>query len=197
MRLPSPFAVLTGLVGLGVVGAVRRLLEVRARRKGRLAPAGAATITLARGRIGRVGEAVEHWSPAPPSTRLGRELAAAWAAPLTVVGALLVFSGGGRATWDRERACWVATEIRGPSGRILKAMNFDANTLGQMVIVIGHRPSPRLLDHEAAHARQGERLGPAIIPLYAWFGARHGYRDNPLERAARRTAHTRARSTSS
>lgn len=181
-------AAASGLVALGVVGAGRRLLELRQRRRGRAAPLGPATMTLARSRLGRLGDAVERWEPRRPTTDLGRAAAAAWAAPVTTLGALLVLSGGGRARWDSARGCWVATDVGGLSGRVLRLMNFDANTLGQVVVSVGRRPSAALLDHEAAHVRQGERLGPLVLPLYVWFSARHGYRDNPLERNARRRA---------
>lgn len=182
--------VVGSLIGLGVVGAVRRMDEVRRGKKGTLAPLGPATLTIPRGRFGQVAQRVELWSPPRPTTQLGQVVAAAWAAPMTVAGGLLVRSGRGRAEWDPARGCFVATEVRGPSGRILTMMGFGANTLGQMVLAIGHRPSASLLDHEAAHVRQGERLGPFVLPLYAWLSARHGYRDNPLERGARRAAGT-------
>ena len=42
------------------------------------------------------------------------------------------------------------------------------------------------------HVRQAERLGPLLPLLYAWFSARYGYRENPLERGARAGAATRA-----
>ncbi|MEX0705789.1 MAG: hypothetical protein WD041_04155, partial [Nitriliruptoraceae bacterium] len=45
--------------------------------------------------------------------------------------------------------------------------------------------SASLLAHEAVHVRQFERLGPLMVPVYLWLAARHGYRDHPLERAAR------------
>lgn len=182
--------ILGSLLGLGAAGALRRLLELHQGRKGRLAPLGPSTLTLPRGHFGKMALRVEEWSPSRPATTAGHVAAAAWAAPLTVAGALLVLSGGGRAVWDERRGCWVATDVRGPSARILTTLGFGANTLGQMVIAIGQRPSATLLDHEAGHVRQGERLGPLILPLYAWFSARHGYRDNPLERGARRIART-------
>lgn len=186
-RTPAVGTAVSGLVGLAVAGAGRRLWEQRLRRKGVLSPLGPSTHSVPRHDLGGLGEWIEHWSPPRPATPVGRTAAAAWAAPLTVVGALLVASGGGRADWDDERGAWIAADIGGLSGRMLRLFGFDANTLGQMVIATG-RPTSRLLDHEAGHVRQGERLGPLVLVLYTWFSARHGYRDNPLERAARRAA---------
>lgn len=174
-------------VGLGAVAAVRQLLEQRAVRTGRQAPVHATTRALpaTTGALDRLAT----WTPKAPRTPVGRALCAAWAAPLTVLGAGLVAAGRGQAAWDPTLGAYVARGVGGPSGRLLRLAGLHANALGQMVVCRLEHPSRELLEHEATHVRQSERLGPVIVPLYLWFGARHGYRDNPLERAAR----TRAR----
>ena len=182
----------TGIVSAAVVGVVatgtaRRLLEVRQTRRGDAAPLGPATRTVT-GRQGPLASRVDTWTPAPPRSQVGRIAAAAWAAPLTTFGALLAAAGGARATWDARRGCWVATDVRGPSGVLLRALGLTANAIGQVVVVRTGRPSEALLDHEVVHVRQAERLGPLLLPLYAWFSARYGYRENPLERGARHGA---------
>lgn len=170
-------------VGVGALSAARQLHEKHQVRRGLRAPTLATTRALPAS-TGRL-DAVARWQPDAPRTRLGRTTAAAWAAPLTVLGAGLVAAGGGRASWDRDLGAYVALGVSGLSGRALRLLGVDANAVGQMIVCRGTRPSRSLLLHEAAHVRQCERLGPAIVPLYLWFGARFGYRDNPLERAAR------------
>lgn len=177
---------LGAVVALGTVAAARQVLEQRAVRSGARAPAHAVTQALpaARGAF----EGLATWTPSPPRTRLGRTASAAWAAPLTLLGAALVAVGRTRAAWDPTLGAYVARGVAGPSGRLLRMAGVQANALGHMVVCSIDHPSRSLLEHEATHVRQAERLGPAIVPLYLWLGARHGYRDNPLERAARRRA---------
>lgn len=172
---------------IAVAGTARRLHEVRQTRRGRMAPLGPATRTLA-GRQGPVAARVDTWEPAPPRTQAGRILTAMWAGPLTTVGGLLALAGGARATWDPQRGCWVATGVGGPSGVLLRALGLHANAIGQVVVVRTPHASARLLDHEVVHVRQTERLGPLLPLLYGWFSARYGYRENPLERGARHGA---------
>src|SRR5690606_5392126 len=143
------------------------------------------------GRQGPVAARIDAWDPPPPRTPAGRALTAAWAAPLTTVGGLLAALGGARARWDPRRGCWGATGVGGPSGVVLAALGLSANAIGQVVVVRGPRASDALLDHEVVHVRQAERLGPLLPLLYAWFSARYGYRENPLERGARAGAATR------
>lgn len=182
---PSPGGLLVAAVsGLVATGAARRLREVRRTRQGQLAPLGPATRTIP-GRQGPVARRIDTWHPAPPVTAAGRAAAAAWAAPLTVLGGLLAAAGGARATWDPRRGCWVATGVGGPSGVLLRALGLSANAIGQVVVVRTPRASAALLDHEVVHVRQAERLGVLLPALYAWFSARYGYRENPLERGAR------------
>ncbi len=191
-RLGSPGAwVSAAAVGLVAAGAARRLREVQQVRRGTVAPLGPATRTLP-GRQGPVAARIDSWHPSPPATATGRVAAAAWAAPLTTLGALLARAGGARATWDPRRGCWVATGVAGPSRVLLRALGLSANAIGQVVVVVTPRASAALLDHEVVHVRQAERLGPLLPLLYAWFSARYGYRENPLERGARAGAATRA-----
>jgi hypothetical protein len=78
--------------------------------------------------------------------------------------------------------------VGGPSALVLGLVGAGANTIGQVVLCRDAEPSRALLDHEAVHVRQAERLGPLLVPTYLWWNAIHGYRDNPLEHAARRGA---------
>lgn len=176
--------VTTAAVGLLAAGTGRRLYEVRQTRRGQAAPLGPATRTVA-GRQGPLAGRIDRWDPAPPRTRVGRVVTAGWAAPLTTVGGLLAALGGARARWDPERGCWVALGVGGPSGVLLRALGLGANAIGHIVVVRRPSASPALLDHEGVHVRQAERLGPVLPLLYAWFSARYGYRENPLERGAR------------
>lgn len=168
------------------VGLARRWQEARQARSGHRADLGPATEATTR--RGRSAHRLATWVPEPPATPRGRLVATAWAAPLTTVGGLVTALGGQRATWDRRRGCWVATDVGGPSARLLGLLGLHANTIGQVVVVRTEWASSTLLDHEAVHVRQAERLGPVLPVLYAVLSARYGYRDNPLEAAARRGA---------
>ena len=125
------------------------------------------------------------WVPAPARTLAGQLAVTAWSAPLTAVGLAVAVASGARPRWDTSRRCLVATGVGGPSGAALRLVGAGANTIGQVVLCRSSDPSPTLLDHEAVHVRQAERLGPLLVPAYLWLNALHGYRDNPLEHAAR------------
>jgi hypothetical protein len=75
----------------------------------------------------------------------------------------------------------------------MRLVGAGANTVGQVVLCRSTMPSSALLDHEAVHVRQAERLGPLLVPAYLWLNAIRGYRDNPLEHAARLGARRSAR----
>ncbi len=173
------------LAALGVIGALRQRSEARAARSGRRARATAAADLPTSGPTGPVAARLSTWVPPRPRTAAGRAAAWAWSGPLTAVGLLVAASSGRRPRWDPVHGCFVAADMRGPSAVLLRAVGADANTIG--LVVLSHRPtlSATLLAHEAVHVRQAERLGPLLVPLYAWGSARHGYRDHPLERAAR------------
>lgn len=181
--------VVAAAVAAGATAALRRVLESRDERRGRLA-------LLGPDRPGeqprdRLGRAIANWLPARPRTPRARTLAMAWAAPATVAGLLLAALGRGDVTWNAEIGAWVATDVGGPSAIALRAAGMGANTIGHAIVCVGRSPSQQLIDHEAVHVRQFERLGLAMYPLYLWLSARHGYRNNPLEVAARRGAATR------
>lgn len=184
-------AVATAAVAvLGAVAALRRLREARDERRGllsRLGPDGPGGDPP-----DRLGRAVASWIPQRPRTAVRRALSMGWAAPATVAGLLLAHVGRGDVIWDHDVGAWVATGVGGPSAIALRAAGMGANTVGHVVVCLSDAPSRRLLDHEAVHVRQFERLGPSMYPLYLWLSARHGYRNNPIEVAARRGAARRA-----
>jgi hypothetical protein len=169
----------------GLVGVVRQRREVRAVRRGELVPASAAADVEPRHPPGRLGDRLAAWVPPRPTTPVGRVAAAVWAAPLTVVGLGVALASGRVPSWDATRGCLIARGVGGPSSRALKLVGADANTIGQVVLARQPEPPASLLDHEAVHVRQCERLGPLMIACYPWLAARYGYRDHPLERAAR------------
>jgi hypothetical protein len=183
---PSAPAVALGLTLVaGCVAVLRQAGEARAVRAGLRPPTGPVGTPEPAGRTGPLARRVAAWVPARPSTPLGRAAAACWAAPLTAVGFAVALAGGRVPRRDTERDCWVAVGVGGPSRTVLGAVGAAANTIGRVVVVRGPGAGPALLDHEAVHVRQAERLGPLLPVAYAWLGARYGYADNPLERAAR------------
>jgi hypothetical protein len=169
----------------GLVAVLRQRAEAQAVRRGELPAASASADVPVRVSYDPVARRLAAWVPSPPATPLGRLLASAWAGPMTVIGFAVSLVAGRRPVWDPELGCFVAAGMRGPSSRLLRLVGADANTIGQVVLVTPAEPSRVLLAHEAVHARQAERLGPLLLPVYLWLGARYGYRDNPLERAAR------------
>lgn len=178
------------VAALGAVAALRRLREARDERRGllsRLGPDGPGQDPP-----DRLGRVVAQWIPGRPRTAGQWALSMAWAAPATVAGLLLAIVGRGEIAWDGDVGAWVATGVGGPSAIALRAAGMGANTVGHVVVCLADAPSQRLLDHEAVHVRQFERLGPTMYPLYLWLSARHGYRNNPIEVAARRGAARRA-----
>lgn len=172
----------------GATGVLRQRAESGRVRRGALPPASAASDLPPARPPGAIGGHVATWQPARPRTWTGRVAAAIWAAPLTVPGLVLAGLGGRVPRWDATHGCFVATGIGGPSRIALDAVGADANTVGQVVIARRTELSPALLAHEVAHVRQGERLGATLLPAYLWLAARYGYRDHPLERAARASA---------
>lgn len=172
-------------LGAGVVGVVRQHAESRAIRRGTLQRATAASEVEPLARYGPLAAKLAVWVPQPPRTPVGRVVAAAWAAPLTVTGLLIALLSGARPRWEADLGCFVTRGVRGPSSIVLRSVGADANAIGQVVLSRGSEPRPVLLAHEAVHVRQAERLGPLLFVLYVWLGARYGYRDHPLERAAR------------
>jgi hypothetical protein len=168
-----------------VVSLARQRAEARAVASGRAPRTRAAAAIAPATRADPVGERLARWVPQRPRTPVGRAVSRVWVGPLTAAGFLLAALGRSRARWDEELGCYVARGVRGPSAGALRAVGAQANTVGQVVLARTPDPSPALLAHEAVHVRQGERLGPLLLVAYVWLGARYGYRDHPLERAAR------------
>ncbi len=176
---------LAATVVASVVGVVRQRQEARAVRAGTLPRASAAAALPPRAPQPPWAERLATWVPDRPSTPAGRVAATVWAAPLTAAGLVLAALAGRLPRWDAELGCFVVRGAGGPSRAALGFVRASANTVGQVVLSPGADPDPILLAHEAVHARQAERLGVLLLPAYAWLSARYGYRDNPLERAAR------------
>jgi hypothetical protein len=172
----------------GLVGLVRQRREAAEVRRGERPPPGTAIDDPPRRPYGVVSRRLATWVPAPPRTPVGRVAAAVWAAPLTVVGATVALVSGRVPQWEPDLGCFVTRQVGGASRLALGSVGAHANAIGHVVLAVGDEPSPALLAHEAVHVRQAERLGPLLFPLYVWLGAVHGYRDHPLERAARRGA---------
>jgi hypothetical protein len=181
-------ALWTATLLAGVLGVVRQRSEAERVRRGELPPDGPDGARPP-DRPHTPGAAlVAGWIPAPARTLVGQVATTAWSAPLTAVGLAVALASGARPRWDATRRCLVATGVGGPSGAALRLVGAGANTIGQVVLCRSSDPSEALLDHEAVHVRQAERLGPLLVPAYLWLNALHGYRDNPLEHAARRGA---------
>jgi hypothetical protein len=179
----SAWAALLATLGAGLVGVLRQRREVAHVRSGVRPRFGDPSVPIRGG--GPVARRLAHWVPAPPRSRAGRFVAAVWASPLTLVGLLMALAAGRRPRWSATHRCWVVDGVRGPSGVALRTVGAEANAIGQVVLSRSVTSAPALLAHEAVHVRQAERLGPLLFPLYLWLGARYGYRDHPLERAAR------------
>jgi hypothetical protein len=169
----------------GVVGLIRQRREARAVRQGLLPRASAAASLAPLTPQARWAEQLSAWVPDRPTTLAGRATAVVWSAPMTAAGLLLAGLAGRRPHWDAALGCFVVRGAGGPSRVALGIVGASANTVGLVVLSPGEDPDPVLLAHEAVHARQAERLGPFLLPTYVWLSARYGYRDNPLERAAR------------
>lgn len=172
----------------GAVGLARQRWEARRVARGALPRASAAAELPPRTPQPAWAERLARWVPERPRTPGGRALTAVWSAPLTAVGVLLAALAGRWPRWDAELGCFVVRGAGGPSRLALATVGASANTVGLIVLSPGTAPDPLLLAHEAVHVRQAERLGPLVLPLYVWLSARYGYRDNPLERAARHGA---------
>lgn len=177
-----------GLLVAGAIGVARQRRERRRVARGELAPVTSATLAVPSSRQGPLARAVSTWTPGAPPTAVTRALAYLWAAPATAVGALIATSTGGHWGWDREHGCVVVEGATGGSAWLLARMGISANAIGHVVVSRRSPTPPLLLAHEAAHVRQVERLGPLLLPLYVYWWARHGYRDNPLEQGARAAA---------
>lgn len=175
----------------GAVGVLRHRRDTVRVRRGEL-PAATAAADLPPARAaGPLGERLAGWVPAPPRSLAGRVVTGLWAASLTAPGMAVAVLSGAVPRWSDADQCWVAVGVSGPSGLALRSVGADANTIGQVVLCRSEEPRRSLLAHEVVHVRQAERLGPLLLPAYLWLAARYGYRDHPLERAARAGARQR------
>ena len=177
-------AVVATLVA-GVVAVVRQRAEAKAAERGDQPRAGTVVDADPRTPYGPLARRLATWVPPRPRTTLGRVAGALWAAPLTLVGLVFAAVSGASPRWDPTSGCLVTRGVRGPSRVALRSVGAHANAIGHVVLSWREEPSAALLAHEAVHVRQAERLGPLLFVLYVWLGARYGYRDHPLERAAR------------
>ena len=185
-------ALWTATLVAGAVGVVRQRSEARRVRTGDLEPDGPDGDRPPSSPYHPAVALLARWVPAPPRTLTGQWAATLWSAPLTAIGLTVAAVSGARPRWDADRRCLIATGVGGPSSAALRLVGAGANTIGQVVLCRSDAPSRALLDHEAVHVRQAERLGPLLVPLYLWSNAIRGYRDNPLEHAARLGARTAA-----
>lgn len=174
--------------GAAVVASVRQRKERREVHAGLRPAASAAAEVPRRHRYDRCSARLAAWQPTRPAGPASRLVATLWAFPLSLVGWIVATAAGRRPRFDATRGCWVATDVAGAARWAHGLIGADANTIGQVVVASTPTPSATLLDHEAMHARQAERLGLLMVPLYAWLGARYGYADHPLEVAARMAA---------
>jgi hypothetical protein len=169
---------LLSTLAAGLIGAARQRREVVTR----LAVVPPPTPPREQGPVGR---ALSGWVPARPTTRPGQLAAMVWASPLTVIGLVVALLSGGRPRWRPEYGCFVTEGVRGPSALALRLVGAEANAIGHVVLSRQGTSAKALLAHEAVHVRQAERLGPLLFPLYLWLSARYGYRQHPIEQAAR------------
>ena len=116
-----------------------------------------------------------------------------WAAPWTIVGALLglggVLGGGSVRRDGRVLEFW-----GGPLAWFLRTFplvrNASAVTFGHAILARDRAALERCRAHERVHVRQYERWGPLFVPAYIlcwcwmWTRGRHPYYDNPFEKEA-------------
>jgi hypothetical protein len=182
----------TATLVAGAVGVVRQRAEAGRVLAGELEPDGPDGDRPPQAPYHPAIAVLAAWVPLPPRTLRGQLAATLWSAPLTVVGLAVALASGARPRWDTHRRCLVATGVGGPSAAALRLVGAGANTIGQVVLCRSETPSGSLLDHVAVNFRQAERMGPLLVPVYLWSNALHGYRDNPLEHAARQGARAAA-----
>lgn len=186
MKRSSILVALGAAVGLAaLLRQHREAARANAGRLHRLGPDGRAEAEDAGGTVHR---SLAGWRPVRPSSRAGRVVTTLWAAPLTALGIAAGLLGGTPPRWDATHGALVVQPVRGPMRWFLRLQSADAATLGQVVVLRDRAASPRLLVHEAQHARQQERLGPLFALAYPLASACWGYRRNPFEVAARTAA---------
>ena len=117
----------------------------------------------------------------------------AWAAPATLVGAVLSLG----ALAAGARPCLVAGCLEVAGGNVARCIacvprrfRFVAITFGHVIIGVDHATLAAVRRHEQVHVRQYERLGVLFFPLYVASSLaqlvlrRDPYRDNRFEREA-------------
>jgi len=114
-----------------------------------------------------------------------RALRVIWAAPYSLIGALLGLTFRSRRVTHGVLLCEGAAWPRRVGWR------YRAITFGHVVLGVDELDDD-VMAHELAHVRQYERWGPLFAPVYllacvvALVRRRHPYRDNTFEVAARR-----------
>jgi hypothetical protein len=120
-----------------------------------------------------------------------------WAAPWTMVGALLfpiTVLSGGIARIEHGVLELAGGVIRPLLRRLVPGRGIVAMTLGHTVLAADEASLHRTRDHERVHVAQYERWGLLFPLLYggaslgAWARGRDSYLDNRFEREARRLA---------
>lgn len=105
-----------------------------------------------------------------------------WAAPMTLVG-LIVGAASGARPHLRDGIILFAP-ARALTGWMVRTRGYAAAAFGHVIVSV-EDPTPLLLAHELVHVRQAERFGAFMAPLYLALLARYGYRNHPMEMAAR------------
>jgi hypothetical protein len=160
--------VAVGAAGLGA--AVGAAALTGRRRRGAPPPLGPWTGRLA------------IWVPARPRRLRARLAVRVWAAPMTLVG-LIVGAGSGARPRIRDGVL-LFCPARALTGWTVRTRGYAAAAFGHVIVSVDE-PTPALWAHEVVHVRQAEVFGPFMAPLYLWLLARHGYRNHPMEMAAR------------
>lgn len=177
---------------VGMLALLRQRSEAQRVRRQQLEPLGPDGTTGDPAPRGLVHRRAAGWLPTRPATGLGRAASSAWAAPLSALGTLGGLLGGRRPRWHHDHGIALVADVRGPFRWFLRAQSASAATLGQVVLLRDRHADDRLLEHEATHARQQERLGPLFALAYPLATAIWGYRANPFEVAARAASRDRA-----
>jgi len=141
----------------------------------------------ARCRSHRVADDV--WQP----TGVGAVLRVAWAAPCSLVGALLglpILAAGGTARRRGPALEIVVHRGSTPTDSRLRRLPFAAITFGHVILAASGGELDALRAHEHVHVRQYEVLGLLFFPAYAaaslvaLLRGRDPYTDNAFERHA-------------
>jgi len=128
-----------------------------------------------------------------PAIGRPRWLGLLWAAPCSLVGALLglaVLAAGGSARRVGPTVEVALAERHRGTPVWARGLRFSAITFGHVILGQSHEVLAVLRRHERAHVRQYERLGPLFFIAYpgasllALARGRCPYRDNRFEKQA-------------